>query len=118
DRVLLRGAAVEPGRRRRDLRSGGADAAVRARHRALLGLAALPLTRAAVAAPRRSEHAVAVRRLGGNDLQHVPVLDDLAVAVDAEDVDPGVVVVARPALVAVQDDEVCLGDGPLELGAL
>ena len=50
-----------------------------------------------------SKHAVVVRRIPGNDLQHVPVLHDPAVAVEPEDVDARVVVVARPVLVAVQD---------------
>jgi hypothetical protein len=45
-----------------------------------------------------------------DDLQDVPVLDDLAVGVETDDVDPGAVVVAGPAPVAVQDDEVVLGD--------
>ena len=46
------------------------------------------------------------------------MLDDLAVGVDAEDVDAGVVVVAGPALVAMEDDEVAFGDRTLELDAL
>jgi hypothetical protein len=46
------------------------------------------------------------------------VLDDLAVAVEAEDVDSRVVLATGPALVAVQDDEVALGDRALELDAL
>ena len=46
------------------------------------------------------------------------MLDDLAVVVEPEDVDAGVLVVAGPGLVAVQDDEVALGDHPLELDSL
>jgi len=46
------------------------------------------------------------------------VLDDPAVVVEAEDVDPGVVLVAGSVLEAVQHDEVSLGDGALELDAL
>jgi hypothetical protein len=50
------------------------------------------------------EHPVGVRRLDWDDLEYVPVLDDLAVVVEAEDVHSGVVVVAGPVLQAVQDD--------------
>ena len=46
------------------------------------------------------------------------MLDDLAVVVQAEDVDPGPVAVTRPLLVAVENDVVALGDGPLEVDAL
>ncbi len=41
-----------------------------------------------------------------------------AVVLQAEDVDTGVVVIAGPDLVAVEHDEVALGDDPLELLAL
>src|SRR5688572_26336486 len=51
---------------------------------------------------RASEHPVVVPRLGGDRLQDVPVLDDPAGLVEAEDVDPGVVLVAGPVLKAVQ----------------
>lgn len=43
------------------------------------------------------------------------MLDDLAVAVETEDVDPGVVVVVRPCLVVVQHDVVVFGHGTLDL---
>ena len=43
------------------------------------------------------------------------MLDDFAVAVETEDVDPGVVLVVRPGLVAVEHDVVVLGHGPLDL---
>ena len=52
-----------------------------------------------------SEHAVGVGGGVGDDLQHVPMLDDLAVVGQAEDVDAGVVRVAGPLLEAMQDDE-------------
>ena len=42
------------------------------------------------------------------------MLDDLAVVVEAEDVDPGVVLVVGPVLKAVMNDEVVFGDGGLE----
>lgn len=53
--------------------------------------------------PAVSEHAVVVCRLFGNDLEHVPMLHDLAVAVESKNVDARIVVVARPVLVTVQD---------------
>src|SRR3954451_11277371 len=59
---------------------------------------------------RSSEHPVVVGGVVGDDLQDIPVLDDLAVGVEAEDVDAGVVVVAGPGLMAVQDDMVTLGN--------
>ena len=43
------------------------------------------------------------------------MLDDLAVVVEPEDVDAGIVVIARPVLEAVEHDEVTLGDGSLYL---
>ncbi len=46
----------------------------------------------------RSEHAVAVRGDLRYDREDVPVLDDHPVVVETEDVDPGVVPVARPDL--------------------
>ncbi len=65
-----------------------------------------------------SEHPVVVGRDVGDHLEDVPVLDDPAVVVEAEDVDSGVVVVAGPTLVAVQHDQVAFGDGALELDVL
>ena len=53
-----------------------------------------------------------------DDLEHIPVFDDLAVAVEAEDVDARVVVIAGPVLKAVQHDVVAFCDGPLELDPL
>jgi hypothetical protein len=51
----------------------------------------------------------------GDDLQDVPVLNDVAVLVEPEDVDPGGVMVTRPDLVTVQHDVVALGTArPLE----
>jgi len=54
----------------------------------------------------------------GDDLQDVPVLNDLAVLVEPEDVNPGVVTVTRPDLVAMQHDVVALGQGALDLDVL
>ena len=50
------------------------------------------------------EHPILVGGCLGDDLQDVPVLNDLAVLVEPEDVDPGVVMVTRPDLAAVQHD--------------
>jgi len=61
------------------------------------------------------EHGVVVRRLGRDDLKDVPVFDDFAGFVEAKDVYAGVVVVARPLLIAVQDDEVAFCDDTLEV---
>ena len=46
------------------------------------------------------------------------MLDDLAVLVEAEDVDARVLLVARPGLTAVQDDIVALRECSFELDAL
>jgi hypothetical protein len=46
------------------------------------------------------------------------VLDDVAVLVYAEDVDAGVLMVAGPDMVTVQNDIVVLGECPLELDEL
>lgn len=51
-------------------------------------------------------------------LKDVPVLDDPADLVEAEDVDAGVVPIAWPVLEAVEDHQVVLRYGPLELDAL
>ena len=64
------------------------------------------------------EHGVVVLRRIGNDLQHVPVLDDLSGIVESEDVDASVIVIARPGLVAMQNNEIALCDHPFELNAL
>jgi hypothetical protein len=64
------------------------------------------------------EHSILVGGCLGDDLQDVPVLNELAVLVEPEDVDPGVVMVTRPDLVAVQHDVVALGQGALDLDAL
>jgi hypothetical protein len=46
------------------------------------------------------------------------VLNELAVLVEPEDVDPGVVMATRPDLVVVQHDVVALGQGALDLHVL
>src|SRR5262249_45729916 len=64
------------------------------------------------------EHRIRVRRRVRDALEHVPVLDDLAIIVEPEDIDAGPVAIARPLLVTVQHDELALGDRALELDAL
>jgi hypothetical protein len=51
-------------------------------------------------------------------LEDVPVFDDLAVAVETENVDSGVVMVVRPGLVAVEHDVVVLGEGRMSRSLL
>ena len=51
-------------------------------------------------------------------MQHVPVLYDLAVVVQPEDVDSGPGMIAGPFLPAVQHHVVAFGDQALELDAL
>jgi hypothetical protein len=46
------------------------------------------------------------------------MLDDLAVVIEAEDVDSGVVLIARPGLVAMEDDVFILRDRALERDSL
>ena len=43
------------------------------------------------------------------------MLDDPAIVVEAEDVDSGPVPIPGPLLVAMQDDEIVLGDRPFEV---
>jgi hypothetical protein len=59
------------------------------------------------------EHPVLVGGGLRDDLQQVPVLDHLAVSVEPEDVDAGILIVTRPDLVAVQHDVVALASARL-----
>src|SRR5690606_8264554 len=71
-----------------------------------------------IGAPSYSEHAVLIRRLRGNVLDYIPMLDDLAV-LDAENIDdraPRPVVAARR--VHVQHHEIAFGDYTFDLTAL
>src|SRR6185503_1652258 len=76
--------------------------------------------RSVVPARRRSfsKHRVLVFRPCWNPLKHVPVLDDLSLLVESEDVDPRPVAIARPVLVAVQHHVVALTDHAFELNPL
>ena len=57
-------------------------------------------------------------RLVRDRLQHVPVLDNSATAVEAEDVDLGVIPVAGPMLETVKHDEIAIGEGTFDLDTL
>jgi len=62
--------------------------------------------------------AVRVGRLLRDNLQNVPVFDDLSPVVEPEDVDPRIIVISRPVLEAVKNDILTLGDHPLDLDPL
>ena len=66
------------------------------------------------------EHCVCMGGFTGHNLQDVPVLDDLATFIEAEDVNarPILVCVCGPLLVAMQDNKVSFSDGSLEVHAL
>jgi hypothetical protein len=68
--------------------------------------------------PSSRGHRVAVRGFCRNDLQHVPVLDDLALVVEPEDVYPRPVRLPGPRLEAVEDHVRPLGDRSLHVDAL
>jgi hypothetical protein len=55
-----------------------------------------------------------------NDLQHIPVLDDLSFVIETKDIDtrPDLVLVRRPKLTTVKDDEVAFGNGTYDLNGL
>lgn len=52
---------------------------------------------------RALEQAIGVGRVLRHGLPHIPMLDDLAISVEAKDVDPGMVFTAWPVLEAVED---------------
>src|SRR6185436_13885824 len=65
-----------------------------------------------------SKHSVRVCGHIRNDLQHVPMLDDLSVVVQPKNIDARPDVVAWPILPAVQNNVIAFGDHALELDAL
>src|SRR5262245_53934182 len=65
-----------------------------------------------------SEHPVRIGGLVRDDLQHVPMLDNPALRIEAENVDTGPDMVTRPVLPAMQDDEIALGYHLHEFDAL
>jgi hypothetical protein len=52
-----------------------------------------------------------------NTLQYIPVLDNLPVVIDSEDVNPGPITVVRPVLKVMQHHEVAIGQDAAELHA-
>src|SRR3954452_16220647 len=62
-----------------------------------------------------SEHRVRVLRFFRHALEHVPVLDDLSVLIEAEDVHPCPVPISWPLLAAMEDDVFALRDGADEM---
>jgi hypothetical protein len=64
-----------------------------------------------------AKYSVLVRRCFGDRLQDVPLLDDVAVPVYAEDADADVLMVAGPDLVTMLNHIVALGECALELDA-
>src|SRR5262245_15552155 len=65
-----------------------------------------------------SEHRVRVSRRFGDALKHVPVFDDLAVVIKTENIDAGPITVSWPLLIAVQDNELTIGQHPAKLDGL
>ena len=51
------------------------------------------------------------------NLQYVSMLDDFARSIDAKDVHPGIIMVARPVLETMQNHKVFLGDCAFHLHA-
>jgi hypothetical protein len=54
----------------------------------------------------------------GRDLQHVPVLHDLALIIEAEDVDSGPQMITGPILATMKDHVIAFGDHPFEFHSL
>src|SRR5438270_7145707 len=64
------------------------------------------------------EHRVTVRGGLRHGLKNVPMLHDLTLSIQPEDVDPRPFAVARPLLATVEDDVVAFGDHPHEMHPL
>lgn len=69
------------------------------------------------AAPR-SEHGVAIGRILRHDLQNIPVLDNLPICIETEDIDASPMLVTWPFLITMKHDMVVLGNDALEVHAL
>ena len=65
-----------------------------------------------------SEHGVRVGRFRRHPLEDIPVLDDLAVSIETEDVDARPLTVIRPVLLAVEHHVVPFREDPPELDTL
>src|SRR3954469_24737168 len=94
------------------------------------------ISRAGTGSYSHSEHRVGVLRFFRHALEHVPVLDDFPVLVEAEDIDPGpdvrmlrpaasarrrqrpLLPITRPLLAAMQDNVLALRDGADEVDLL
>src|SRR5262249_25517968 len=63
----------------------------------------------------RLEHSVRIGCLFRDDLEHVPVLDDLSIAFQSEDVDARPSVITGPILPTMKNDVVSLGYDSFEL---
>jgi hypothetical protein len=63
----------------------------------------------------RSEHRIIVIGFGRDDLQHVPMFNDFAVAIKAKDVDSGPIMVPWPFLEAVKYDIIALSNHAFEM---
>src|SRR3984893_3679013 len=69
-------------------------------------------------AARPSKHSIGVCGLVGHNLQHVPVLHDLTLFIELEDVDSGPHVITGPILATMKDHIVTFGDYPFEFHTL
>src|SRR6202048_1360051 len=69
-------------------------------------------------ASRPSKHSIGVCGLVGHNLQHVPVLHDLTLFIELEDVDSGPHVITGPILATMKDHIVTFGDYPFEFHTL
>ncbi len=61
-----------------------------------------------------SKHRIVVCCVTRNDLQHIPMFHDLTVIIKPENIHAGIVVIAGPVLMAMQDHEIALGDCAFE----
>ena len=57
-------------------------------------------------------------RHAGDDLQDIPMLNDLTIFIKPEDINPGIFLISGPYLMAVEDDMVALCKCTLECNFL
>jgi hypothetical protein len=84
----------------------------------LRGLALKTRGRFSPSGPRALKHSIRVRGVARDHLQYVPVLHNLTLFVQAENIYPCPKMVVRPVLPTVQDHIIALSDHSLELHAL
>src|SRR5712691_9599206 len=65
-----------------------------------------------------SKHRILIGRLWWNALKHIPMLDDLTVGIEPEDVDAGPVCVTWPLLTTMQHDVILFSENSLEVNSL